>query len=72
MILARRLLANRLNNLYITLNILLYIIRKTNSKEVLRIKPKIYYSNTKTIIILRINSKEVAIKIIYNRLILKL
>ncbi len=51
---------------------LLYTIKETNSKEVLRIKPKIYYSNTKAIIILGINSEEVAIKVIYNRLILKL
>ncbi len=54
------------------LDILLRIIRETNSKEVLRIKARIYYSNTRVIIILEINSKEVVIKVIYNRLILKL
>ncbi len=71
MILAKGLLANRFNDLYITLNILLYIIKKTNSKKVLKIKPKIYYNNTRVIIILGISSEEVATKVIYNRLILK-
>ncbi len=71
-ILAKRLLADYFSNLYIALNILLYIIKETNNKEILRIKPKIYYNDTKIIIILRINSKEVVIKVIYNRLILKL
>ncbi len=71
-ILAKRLLTNRFSNLYIVLDILLYIIREINSKEVLRIKPKIYYSNIKAIIILRINSKKIAIKVIYNKLIFKL
>ncbi len=70
-ILARRLLANRFSDLYIILDILLYTIRETNSKEVLRIKPRIYYSNIRAIIILGINSKEVVIKVIRNRLIFK-
>ncbi len=71
-ILARGLLANYFSNLYIALDTLLYIIRETNSKKILKIKPKIYYSGIKVIIILRISSKEIAIKVIYNGLILKL
>ncbi len=71
-ILAKRLLTNHFSNLYIVLDTLLYTIRKTNNKEVLRIKPRIYYNNTKVIIILGINNKEIVTKIIYNRLILKL
>ncbi len=71
-ILTKRLLANRFSDLYIILNILLYIIKEINSKEVLKIKPRIYYSSTKVIIILEINSKEVTIKVIYNKLIFKL
>ncbi len=43
---------------------LLYTIKETNSKKVLKIKPKIYYSNTKVIIILGINSKKVITKVI--------
>ncbi len=71
-ILAKRLLADRLNDLYVALDTLLYTIRETNSKEILRIKPRIYYSGTRAIIILGISSKEVVTKIIYNRLIFKL
>ncbi len=71
-ILAKRVLTNCLSDLYIMLDILLYTIRETNSKKVLKIKPRIYYNSTKAIIILGISSKKVAIKVIYNRLIFKL
>ncbi len=72
MILVKGLLADCFSDLYIVLDILLYIIKKTNNKEVLRIKLKIYYSSTRVIIILGISSKKVVIKVIYNRLIFKL
>ncbi len=72
MILVKRLLVDCFSDLYIVLDMLLYIIREINSKEVLRIKLRIYYNSIKVIIILRINSKKVVTKVIYNRLIFKL
>ncbi len=71
-ILARGLLADCFSDLYIVLDMLLYTIREINSKEVLRIKPRIYYSGTRVIMILGMSSEEVVIKVICNRLIFEL